>query len=124
MTVSFVKVADPPRYSPIPPPKVIAVLPDTTEFVSVSWLPLLLTQMPPQSLPCPTGAFPFEMVTPEMLALMPPKTPDPISRTRVLLVQPETQPARMSTTDSPAPAMVTVPPVSATLSSPTFEFTE
>ena len=66
--MSFVKVADPPRYSPIPPPKVIAVLPDTVEFVSVSWLPLLLTQMPPQSLPCPMGAFPFEMVTPEMSA--------------------------------------------------------
>ena len=52
----------------MPPPKVIAVLPDTIEFVSVNWLPLLLTQMPPQSLPCPMGAFPFEMVTPEMLA--------------------------------------------------------
>ena len=51
--VSSIKVADPPLYSPMPPPNVRAVLPDTAEFVRVKLAAALLTQMPPQSLPSP-----------------------------------------------------------------------
>ena len=100
------------------------MLPEITESVRVSVLPGSLTQMPPQSphSPC-TGGFPLEMVTPENVATAPPTEPDPTSRTRVSLVQPTGQPARMSTTELPAPSTVT-PAVSLICSSPTPGLTE